>query len=183
MRLNRSIMTMSRPGSPGGTLDGAEGFDDVYRDAFPSVFAACCLVARDRDSAHDATQEAFATALERWDELSGQPWAVAWIAKVAINRARRAWRLPTPRAMIGTAVPSAGRDVGASDDAVDLRRAVVRLPSRQRQAILLIYVLDFSVESAASAMGCAGGTVKAHLSRARESLRRYLHTDEQRIGG
>jgi RNA polymerase sigma-70 factor (ECF subfamily) len=49
--------------------------------------------------------------------------------------------------------------------------AVRRLPRRQQEAVVLFYLTDLPLAAVAGAMGCAEGTAKAHLARAREALR------------
>ena len=52
----------------------------------------------------------------------------------------------------------------------DLWRAVRSLPRRQQEAVVLRYVADLPLTEVAAAMGCAEGTAKAHLARARDGL-------------
>ena len=56
---------------------------------------------------------------------------------------------------------------------------VRRLPRRQAQAAALFYALDLSVADVAATLGCAEGTVKSHLSRARQELARRLEISEE----
>ena len=55
---------------------------------------------------------------------------------------------------------------------------VRRLPRRQAQVTALLYALDLPVAAVSVALGCAEGTVKVHLSRARAELTRRLETTE-----
>ena len=57
------------------------------------------------------------------------------------------------------------------DTTLDVRRAIHALPRRQQEAVILHYLIGFSIGDAAQAMSCRPGTVKAHLSRARAALR------------
>ena len=147
------------------------GFEALYEREFASVYRAAFLLCGDRSSAEDATQEAFARALVRWRRLEGQPWAAGWVMTTAMNAARRAMRRPPlvedPRS---TATDHDGR--------LDVRDAIGRLPARQQEAVALHYLLDLSVTDTAAAMGVTGGTVKAHLSRARDALGGWLRIDE-----
>jgi RNA polymerase sigma-70 factor (ECF subfamily) len=52
--------------------------------------------------------------------------------------------------------------------------AIRGLPPRQQEAVALHYLLDLTVADTATAMGVDEGTVKTHLSRAREALARAL---------
>lgn len=53
----------------------------------------------------------------------------------------------------------------------DLERALARLPTEQREVLLLVVLEDLSYEEAALALGIPIGTVMSRLSRAREKLR------------
>jgi RNA polymerase sigma-70 factor (ECF subfamily) len=54
-------------------------------------------------------------------------------------------------------------------------RVVRALPQRQAQAVALYYLEDLSIRQIAAVLGCAEGTVKAHLAKARKALARRLH--------
>ena len=58
----------------------------------------------------------------------------------------------------------------ASLELGDFREALATLPEDQREAIILVGASGFSYEEAADIMGCAVGTVKSRLSRARARL-------------
>ena len=144
-------------------------FAELYRKEFATVFRAVVALTGNRELAEDSTQEAFARALARWRRLRGQSWAGGWVAATALNVARRSLR--RSRGEPRTVVDPASEDVDVS---LDVWRGVRRLPARQQEAVLLHYVQGYSVAETAQAMGCADGTVKAQLSRAREALREEL---------
>ena len=54
---------------------------------------------------------------------------------------------------------------------------VRRLPRRQAQSVALRYVCDLEVAEIARTLGCSEGSVKVHLSRAREALSVQLRPD------
>jgi RNA polymerase sigma-70 factor (ECF subfamily) len=62
----------------------------------------------------------------------------------------------------------------------DVLKAIGRLPVRQRAAITLCYLEDRSVREVAEILGCAEGTAKAHLFKARTSLARMLTEEKDR---
>ena len=140
------------------------GFAEFYEREFAAVFRPVVALCRDRAVAEDATQEAFARALERWRRLRDRPWAAGWVTTTALNAARRSLRRRTPPDHVGI-------DGGDLEGGWDLWRAVARLPARQQEAVVLHYVLDLSVSETAQVMRCGDGTVKTHLSRARAALR------------
>ena len=69
-----------------------------------------------------------------------------------------------------------GQSRGHSDlaDAFALREELAKLPTRQRQATILFYFLDLSIEDAAVAMGTSAGMVKNALFRARQTMAEAL---------
>jgi RNA polymerase sigma-70 factor (ECF subfamily) len=67
-------------------------------------------------------------------------------------------------------------------DLVDFRKALNDLPNEQREALVLIGAAEFSYEEAAEIAGCAVGTVKSRVNRARTALARRLNLDAADIG-
>ena len=96
----------------------------------------------------------------------------AWVATVALNVSRSGIRRKVAerraRHRLGAApltVPE--RSPG---DAVDIERAVASLPRRQREVVVLRYLLDLNTAETAATLRINEGTVKSELSRARVAL-------------
>ena len=70
------------------------------------------------------------------------------------------------------------RGSGPDPDSRELMEAVLSLPANQRAAVHLHYYEGYTCAEIASILGQRPGTVRSHLSRARDSLRKYL-TDEE----
>jgi RNA polymerase sigma-70 factor (ECF subfamily) len=70
--------------------------------------------------------------------------------------------------------PQQENPAGPNPDRVDVLAALLALPERQRQAVVLHYFLDCPIASVADLMGVSEGAVKAHLHKARGSLRLSL---------
>lgn len=154
----------------GRRVTGDSEFEPFYEKEVGRVFSAVFLLCRNRAVAEDVTQEAFARALERWDRLSGAPWAGGWVTTTALNLARRGLR----RRLVGMIVS----DPPPADETVALWGAVARLPRRQQEAVILHYRIGLPAQEIAQAMGCQPGTVRMHLARARAALREALKEDE-----
>lgn len=57
---------------------------------------------------------------------------------------------------------------------MDIYRALSMLKEMERTCITLFYMEDQSIEKIAGITGCPAGTVKSHLSRAKEKMATYL---------
>ena len=143
------------------------GFEELYRTEVRTVFRGVYLYCRDREVAEDATQEAFARALERWDRLHGHSWVVGWVITTSLNVARRALRR---RRLVH---PLSGEG-GDPEESIDIWASLRSLSSRQQEALVLRYRLDLPVHEIAQIMRCSEGTVRTHLFRGRENLRAEL---------
>jgi len=60
----------------------------------------------------------------------------------------------------------------------ELNEALKTLPVEQREALLLVGALGFSVEEAAETCGCAPGTIKSRANRGRKALAELLHLEK-----
>jgi RNA polymerase sigma-70 factor (ECF subfamily) len=153
-------------------MDFSEHFDRTA----PGLVRLCYLATLDREAAADAAQEALTRAWRDWDRVSA-PGSdpAAWTRTVALNLCRSRWRTLARRARLA---PRAWTVAALPDDLpdVDLRRALRRLPVRQREAVVLHYYADLDVEATATAMGVSSGSVKQHLARARRRLASELRT-------
>ncbi len=103
----------------------------------------------------------------RWDKVAAYagPWVVRVAGNLAIDRVRKRKRTPAPEI---TNVP------GVDAQRVDLQRALLALSPKQRDVVVLRYLVDLPEADVARAMRCSVGTVKTHASRGLAALRRSL---------
>lgn len=142
-------------------------FEEFYRRQFPLLLRLCFLVAVDDAVAADAAQEAMLRAWDRWDGLrDGQP--MAWVQKVALNLLRSRWRRLQVEVRLAPRLYERPRSAPSRD--LDVLRSLRQLSVRQRQAVVLFYWADLSIEGCAEVMAISPGAVKRHLERARNRL-------------
>jgi RNA polymerase sigma-70 factor (ECF subfamily) len=73
-----------------------------------------------------------------------------------------------------------GLSLTSRGDRADLMIALAKLPEDQREAIVLVGASGFSYEEAAEICGCAVGTIKSRMSRARNRLSELLQIIDDR---
>jgi RNA polymerase sigma-70 factor (ECF subfamily) len=163
-----------------GTLMSSDDeFEQFFLAHYDAVLSILVLTTGDRERATDATQEAFIKAYSKWSRIRNYDAPSAWVRRVAINASHDSFRSDRRRRRREQALPSepldAQSDRYSSDSTASDLLGV--LPTRQREVATLFYVDDCSVAEISSILGLTEGTVKYHLSHARESLRKLLADD------
>lgn len=134
----------------------------------------------DRGRAEEMAQEAFLRAYRALGQWRQDAVFSTWLFALATNLYRSELRRIPARTvpLDDVTEPSDPRaaDGGLEDDDRDraVRRAVLALPAKYREALILFYFHDLDVPAAAESLGLPEGTVKARLFRGRELLRRKL---------
>jgi RNA polymerase sigma-70 factor (ECF subfamily) len=104
----------------------------------------------------------------------------AWTFMILRNQfysdKRRSWRSTQLDQEAAERTLVAVDDPGAPLALDELRLAMSMLPSEQREALILVGAGGFAYEEAADICGCAVGTVKSRVSRARKALQGILET-------
>ena len=101
----------------------------------------------------------------------------AWVTRTALNKARtKGRRLGAERRAYERAEGLRRAPAPAEEPPLDdsVTEALRRLPARQREIVVLHYLLDMSVADVAGALGVAEGAVKTQLYRARATLHSRL---------
>ena len=158
----------------------AAAFEGIVRRWQGPLVNMAWRYCRDRARAEEMAQEAFVRAwrnLAQWRrESSFSTWLFALAANVFRNELKRFPAMNVPIEDIAEPSRPASQSTALEEksrhDAV--RRAVLALPMRYREPVLLFYFHEMDVSAAARTMGLPEGTVKARLSRARELLRQAI---------
>ena len=134
-----------------------------------TLFRAALAILGDVHGAEDAVQETFLRYLEKRPEFKDENHEKAWLLKVTANLCKSALRAkkrhPTVELLDVYPAPD--------NDSRELVEAVLELPANQRAAVHLFYYEGYSTDEIAAILGQRPGTVRSHLSRAREALRKY----------
>jgi RNA polymerase sigma-70 factor (ECF subfamily) len=148
-------------------------FEDWYERLFDAAYRPSHRILRDRAAAEDVAAETLARMYVRWSRLSEhdrlEAWAVTCAINLTVDRLRAAKR---DRASELDVLRVEERpDVEAR---LDLVRAVSKLPTRQREAVMLHFFNDLTELDVADVMLLLAGTVKVHIHRGVRTLRKRL---------
>ncbi len=144
-----------------------------------AVYHLAYRTLRDSEDAKDATQEAFFKAFRALRTFRPGAKFSTWILTIAYHASCD--RLARRKRFSGDALPdradpAAGPEVHAelADDARRLRAAIDALPEKYRTVITLYHLQNKQYEEIAQVLDLPMGTVKTHLFRAKELLRKAL---------
>jgi RNA polymerase sigma-70 factor (sigma-E family) len=146
---------------------------DLYRAHLPGATRLAYLLTGDRATAEDVAQEAFLRVASRLGGLRDEGAFGAYLHRAVVNGVRnRARRLRLERRHApAPATPYELPDVATRDVLWD---ALLRLPNRQRAALVLRFWLDLTEAQIAERLGCRPGTVKSTVARGLAALRTDL---------
>jgi len=139
---------------------------------------------RDRATAEDMAQEVFIKVFRSLASFRGESAFATWITAVAVNTYRsriRSHGQPHITLYRATAAvePTALQQLQERERGELVQRAVLTLPERYRDAIILFYFEEKDVAEAARDLGISEGTLKSRLHRGREILRQRCSSLEK----
>ena len=159
---------------PGLDLGGSS-FEEFAAGALPALLRFGHVLTGSPEEAEDLVQEALAKSLRRWRRVSADD-PVAYVRKAMVNTHLTRWRRWGARVQVGGVPEIAADDAGLarSQDWDALRRALARLPSRQRAVLVLRYLEDLPDVAIAALLDCQPATVRSLASRGLAALRPLL---------
>ena len=164
-------------------MPATQNFRDGLLAAVPTLRAFAVTLAKNTDRADDLVQETLVKAWDKQDSFQPGTNLKAWLFTILRNefysQMRKRRREVEDSDGSITARLSVHPSQDGSSDLADFRKALALLPEDQREAIILIGASGFSYEEAAEICGCAVGTIKSRVSRARARLQEILSVDGQ----
>ncbi len=154
----------------------------------PHLRAFARTLTGDATQADDLAQDAMIKAWDARNSFQLGTNMKAWTFMILRNQfysdKRRSWRSTQLDQEAAERTLVAVDDPEAPVALDELRLAMGMLPDEQREALILVGAGGFAYEEAADICGCAVGTVKSRVSRARKALQGILETgDYDRDGG
>jgi RNA polymerase sigma-70 factor (ECF subfamily) len=155
-----------------------EAWVQLYRNAFPGLYAFARRRLWTHEDALDAVNETMARAVaslpsfrQRDGAFAG--WLFGILRNVVMNAQRAAGR-PAPPAVADLPTPEPIEPLVADEDAKELRAAFAQLPPADRELLELRVVAGLTAEEVASVLDRTPGAVRTAQSRALARLRQLL---------
>jgi RNA polymerase sigma-70 factor (ECF subfamily) len=165
-------------------MTGNFRFGDELIAAMPSLRAFAITLCRNGTTANDLVQE---TLLKAWDHQSSFQAGTnfkAWLFRILRNtyfsqyrRSRREFCDDGTIAALKSVKPNQPSHL----DMLEFSAALSKLPVDQREALILVGAEGYSYEETAEITGCAVGTVKSRVNRARVRLTQALEINQKDI--
>lgn len=150
-------------------------------EMLPALRAFARTFHRNRDEADDLVQETLTKGLANLYQFQPGTSMKSWLFTIMRNtfytRAKHSQRESPGAAECVSGRPAGNQTQEWSARGREIAEAIQRLPLEQREILILVGVLGQSYEESAKICGCAIGTVKSRLNRARLRLLRELGED------
>jgi RNA polymerase sigma-70 factor (ECF subfamily) len=163
--------------------------DTATREAIlatvPSLRAFAVSLSGNLDRADDLVQETLTRALANIDSFRPGTNMAAWLFTILRNQFRSEYR--KRRREVEDAEGTHASTLQAPPEQMarvefgELRAALGKLPDDQREALILVGASGFSYEEAANICGCAVGTIKSRVNRARTHLAQLMAIPEEEL--
>ena len=124
-----------------------------------------------RDEAEDATQEAITRAWRKLGQLRDRGQARPWFLTIVANQCRNARRTHWFSTIRVPFLLQPAEPVEASQERLDMQRALARLPMADRQILFMHYYLDLPIEEIAVALDISPAATKGRIYRAARRMR------------
>lgn len=147
----------------------------IYGD---SVKRMCCVYLHDLPSAEDAAQETFIKAFEHMEPLlAGEIRSEkAWLMRIAVNTCkdmlRSSWLRHIDRRKTIEELPLSVTP--ANEERMALTQAVMALPPKLKDIVLLHYYQGLNLRTCAQILGISAPTATRRLAQAQKKLQKEL---------
>jgi RNA polymerase sigma-70 factor (ECF subfamily) len=163
-----------------------QAFEELFRLHRRLVYGLSLRMMQDVAEAEDITQEVFVLLLCKVGGFRGEANFTTWLHRLTVNqvlmrfrrhKARREDALEDEEGHVHESVGAASAPRATQlIDRITLENAIAKLPPGYRAAFILHEVEGYDHEEVSRLLGCAVGTSKSQLHKARTKLRKLLNT-------
>ena len=167
----------------GAARGDAAAFEELYRLYHRRVYTLCLRMTQNEAEAEDITQDVFIVLLHKAGDYRAEASFTTWLHRMTVNQVLMHFRRKKAKREEQAEDDAEESDAprGASGtrpaqlvDRITLEDALARLPPGYRAAFVLHDIEGYEHEEVARLLGCAVGTSKSQLHKARTKLRKLL---------
>ena len=145
------------------------------------LLRTCYMYLHDKGLAEDATQETFLKVYKALDSFRGESSEKTWLMRIAINTCRdmkrTAWFRFIDRSVEIERLPEPARAFEYME-ADDLTQAILKLPTKHKEVILLHFYQDMTMREIASVLELSASTVQKRVNAACSRLKKMLGKED-----
>ena len=157
-------------------------FKRELTELIPHLRAFARSLCGDASMADDLAQDAMLKAWHARESFQAgtnmKAWAFTILRNIFYSEKRRSWRRAPLDPEVAEATLVSPANPGDGLDLLALRNALNLLPDDQREALILVGAGGLAYEEAADVCGCAVGTIKSRVSRARKAVMELLESNK-----
>jgi len=188
------VLPYHLPASPDSEFGGLTDFDAIVQLHRPRIFRFILASIRNRESAENLTQDCLIRAYKARGQFRGTASPGTWLMQIAANLVRshesssrlkfwrRTLRSDVELMDVQEWIPDrhlTPEEIAAARQQVQAIWSVAhQLPERQRTVFLLRFVEDMDLLEIAATTGMKEGTVKAHLFRALQTVKKAMEATQ-----
>jgi RNA polymerase sigma-70 factor (sigma-E family) len=148
-------------------------FSDFAHSRWPRLVRLAYGITGDRGLAEDLAQTALANAYKSWSRVRRAEDPDAYLRRIVINAHRGGLRKRRVIEQLSESPPAAivADPASQHSERAPVIAALLTLPRRQREVLVLRFWLDLTEAQVAATLGCSVGNVKSQASRALAKLR------------
>ncbi len=156
--------------------DTSEGFERLVMTYQTQLRHLCCMILKDAHFAEDAVQETFLKAYLGMNGFREECSEKTWLTRIAVNTCRdllrSRWLRHIDLSVDIANLPEETCECDPEDTA--LMDLVLRLPLKQREAVLLYYYQNMTMQEISETLHIAVSNISRRLESARKALRKQL---------
>jgi len=160
-----------------GSNEAAEQLVGLY---YEQIYLFMRRLGHSCQVSEDLTQETFLQAWQHIDQLIDDKALKGWLYRIAGNVSKGYWRRNKKRKAVNIeelkiSDQSEGeKKLGDFEELERLKKAIMMLPMKLKEAVILHYLQHLTIEEAAKAAGVTEGTLKGRINRALKKLKKQL---------
>lgn len=163
-----------------------DAFAELYQHFFPRVYKFILSKTADEDTTDEIISRTFLKAYEHLRDYNPNKAAFStWLFRIALNEMKMSWRSGSYRSdheeawneELNPAAPEfeePEQQILQSELQLQIRKALEKLPERERKIIEMTYWLNYPPRKIAEVMGLTPNHVSVLLKRAKATLQKYL---------